>query len=178
MSFFETLLLVVAILAGLSIIWSTIICGITPMPSSAVARKAMLALSCETGDGPIYELGSGWGNVLIALAKQFPNRQIVGYEISFLPWLISKLLIKILGLKNVHVYRKNFLNADLSEASVIVCYLFLEVMEKLDAKLKTESSELKFVISNNFSLPNHTPVKTIQLNDFYGSPVYLYEWKG
>ena len=99
------------------------------MPSSAVARKAMLALSCETGNGPIYELGSGWGNVLIALAKQFPNRQIVGYEISFLPWLISKLLIKILGLKNVHVYRKNFLNADLSEASVIVCYLFLEVME-------------------------------------------------
>ena len=95
-----------------------------------------------------------------------------------MPWLISKLLIKILGLKNVHVYRKNFLNADLSEASVIVCYLFLEVMEKLDAKLKTESSELKFVISNNFSLPNHTPIKTIQLNDFYGSPVYLYEWKG
>ena len=178
MSFFEIILLAIAIIAGLSIVWSTLVCGITPMPSSTVAKKAMLALSAETGDGPIYELGSGWGNVLIALARQFPDRKIVGYEISLLPWLTSKLVIKVLGLNNVYVYRKNFLSADLSEASLIVCYLFLDVMEKLEAKLNTESSQLKFVISNNFSLPSHTPIKTIQLNDFYGSPVYLYEWKG
>ena len=140
MSTFELVVLCLTITIGLSIIWSTLVCGITPMPSSRKAREAMLELSENTGQGPIYELGSGWGNLLIPLAKKYPHRKVIGYELSLLPWLTTLVLSKTLGLNNITVYRKNFLKEDLSGASVIFCYLFSDVMEKLERKIDEENT--------------------------------------
>ena len=159
-----------------SIVWSTLISGISPMPSSKKAQLAMLQLIDETGTetGPIFELGSGWGNLLIPLAKKYAQRNIIGYELSIVPLLTTMILKKLLGLKNIQVYRKNFLHADLSSASVILCYLYPKGMIDLDRKISTPSSRLYYLISNNFSLPSHQPIKKIELNDLYKSPVYLY----
>jgi len=162
---------------GGSIVWYTLILGISPMPSTQKAQKAMLKLSGGTGTGPIFELGSGWGNILIPLAKQYPHRQIIGYELSFMPWLVTLIITKLLGLNNTKLLRKNFLQADLSSASVIVCYLFPGGMNTIEHKLKKECGNLEYLISNNFSLPSHNPVKTIQLDDLYQSPIYLYQFK-
>jgi hypothetical protein len=162
---------------GFSIVWSTLFLGISPMPSSNKAREAMLKLSENTGIGPVFELGSGWGNLLIPLAKKYPYRRIVGYELSILPWFTTVVVIKLLDLKNVAVYRKNFLTEDLTDATVIMCYLFPAGMLKIENKLKIESGKLQYLISNNFALPSHKPLQTIQLNDIYQSPVYFYNVK-
>ncbi len=135
----------------------------------------MMQLVDETGTGNIVDLGSGWGNFVIRIAKQYPQRQIIGYELSFLPWLMSTFLKKVLGLKNLTLHRQNFYQADLSKTSVLVCYLFPEAMNKISTKLQVEQSSVRFVISNNFALPAWQPFKKIQLNDFYKSPVYLYK---
>ncbi len=185
MSVFEIALLAITVLAGFSIVWSTFIVGISPMPSSKKAREAMMQLSneividtsIEREGGPIFELGSGWGSLLIPLAKMHPRRKIVGYELSIMPWLTSVMFIKVLGLKNVKVYRQNFLNADLSGASVIFCYLFPAGMNTLEKKLNTENEKPEYLISNNFSLSTRQPIKVIQLTDLYKSPVYLYKLK-
>jgi len=132
-------------------------------------------VSWDTGTGPIFELGSGWGNLLIPLAKAHPRRTVVGYELSFVPWLTSVLLKKVLGLDNFQVYRKNFLHEDLASASVVVCYLFPGGMRGIENKLKAEGGSLEYLISNNLSLPSNKPIKTIQIDDFYKSPIYLYE---
>tara|TARA_R100001377_G_scaffold37134_1_gene20673 strand:+ start:393 stop:848 length:456 start_codon:yes stop_codon:yes gene_type:complete len=145
------------------------------MPSSNKAYLAMMQLVDETGTGNIVDLGSGWGNFVIRIAKQYPQRQIIGYELSFLPWLMSTFLKKVLGLKNLTLHRQNFYQADLSKTSVLVCYLFPEAMNKISTKLQVEQSSVRFVISNNFALPAWQPFKKIQLNDFYKSPVYLYK---
>ncbi|TWX66811.1 methyltransferase [Colwellia demingiae] len=145
------------------------------MPSSNKAYLAMMQLVDETGTGNIVDLGSGWGNFVIRIAKKYPQRQIVGYELSFLPWLMSTFLKKVLGLKNLTLHRQNFYQADLSKTSVLVCYLFPEAMNKISNKLLEEQSDVRFVISNNFALPAWQPFKKIQLNDFYKSPVYLYQ---
>ncbi len=179
MTVFETALLVLTILMSVSIVWYTLILGISPMPSTKPARQAMLQLSVDTGSGPIYELGSGWGHLLIPLARQYPTRKIIGYELSLLPWLVTLILKRVLGLNNIQVRRQNFLKADLTNASVILCYLFPEGMEKLQSKLqlRLKSGSLEYLISNNFSLPLYKPVKIITLNDLYQSPVYLYKLK-
>ena len=93
---------------GASIVFSTIKIGISPMPSSRKAYQAMLALTDETGTGPIYDLGSGWGSLVIRLAIKNPDRQIVGYELSLFPWLITKIITRVLGLRNLAVYREDF----------------------------------------------------------------------
>ena len=159
----------------MSILYNTIKLGISPMPSSNEAYLAMMQLADETGSGTIIDLGSGWGNFVIGIAREYPHRKVVGYELSYLPWLISTFLKKAYGLKNLTLYRQNFYQADLSEASVLVCYLFPEAMIKISSKLQLEQTNIQFLISNNFALPKPQPLKTIQLKDFYKSPVYLYK---
>ncbi len=135
----------------------------------------MMKLVDETGTGSIIDLGSGWGNFVIRIAKRNPQRQIVGYELSLLPWLTSTLLKKVLGLKNLTLHRQNFYNAHLPTASVLVCYLYPEAMDRIKNKLLLEQPKVDFLISNNFALPSWQSHKVVQLNDFYKSPIYLYK---
>ena len=174
MPVFEIVLFTTVLIVGASIIFSTIKVGISPMPSSKKAYQAIITLADETGHGPIYDLGSGWGSLIIRLARKYPDRQIVGYELSIFPWLITKIIKRLLGLSNLVVHREDFLKADLSNASVITCYLFPAAMEALNNKLKNGKGRLRFIISNNFALPSYQASKVIQLNDFYKTPVYLY----
>jgi tRNA G46 methylase TrmB len=147
------------------------------MPSSNKASNAMMKLAKETGSGTIIDLGSGWGSFIIPMAKRYPQRQLVGYELSLLPWFYSCLLKKVLGLKNITLYRQNFYQADLTNADIIVCYLFPDAMTKIKKKLLSEQHKIKFIISNNFALPSYKPNKVIILDDFYRTPIYLYKLK-
>lgn len=174
MSIFEIILITAVFIVGASIIFSTVKVGISPMPSSRKAYQAILGLADVTGTGPIYDLGSGWGNLVIRLAKKYPNRQVVGYELSFFPWLVTNLFKRVFGLSNLTLHRQDFLKADLSNASVIICYLFPVVMAEIKTKLIHGHSNLDFIISNNFALPSYQASKVIRLTDFYKSPVYLY----
>ncbi len=145
------------------------------MPSSHKAYNAMMTLAEETGTGTVVDLGSGWGNFVIRMAKQYPQRQVIGYELSLLPWLCSNLLKKVFSLQNLTLYRQDFYKAELCKKSVLVCYLFPEAMEKIKHKLLTEQHQIDFLISNNFALPSSKPEKVLKLNDFYHSPIYLYK---
>ena len=145
------------------------------MPSSNKAYRAIATLVDKTGSGPIVDLGSGWGNFVIRIAKKHPQRQVIGYELSVLPWLISILLKKLFGLKNLTLHRQNFYNVDLPPSSVLVCYLFPVAMERIKDKLQLEQADISFLISNSFALPSWQPLKVVQVDDFYKSPIYLYK---
>ena len=172
---FNILLLIAAVLITVSLIYNTIKLGISPMPSSNKAYSTMSKLVDETGKGAIIDLGSGWGSFVIPIAKRNPQRQIVGYELSFLPWLTSILLKKVMALDNLTLYRQNFYNINLPVASVLVCYLYPDAMNKIKNKLLLEQPEIDFLISNNFAISSWQPYKLLRLNDFYKSPVYLYK---
>jgi 16S rRNA A1518/A1519 N6-dimethyltransferase RsmA/KsgA/DIM1 with predicted DNA glycosylase/AP lyase activity len=128
-----------------------------------------------TGTGAIIDLGSGWGNFVIRIARRNPQRQVIGYEMSYLPWLTSALLKNALGLQNLTLYRQNFYNVNLPDASVLVCYLYPDAMERIKDKLLLEHPNINFIISNNFALPSWQPYKVKTINDFYKSPIYLYK---
>ncbi|MBL4765435.1 MAG: class I SAM-dependent methyltransferase [Colwellia sp.] len=145
------------------------------MPSSNKAYNTMMALVDETGSGAIIDLGSGWGNFVVRIAKRNPQRQVIGYELSLVPWLTSVLLKKLLGLQNLTLHRQSFYHANLSNASVLVCYLYPEAMDRVRDKLLLEQPNVNFLISNNFALPSWQYYKVVTLNDFYKSPIYLYK---
>lgn len=173
---FGLLIVILLICTGL-IVYSTMRLGISPMPSSSKAYNAILTLISDTDDGAIADFGSGWGNLVIRLAQEFPHRKIIGYELSLLPWCFSMLAKKTLKLNNLVLYRKDFYQADLSEVSVITCYLFPDAMNKLSEKLQKDEFSVNSVISNNFSLPRFEASKTITLDDFYHSSIYFYPIK-
>lgn len=177
----EMTALAVVLLLALSILWSTLRTGMSPMPSSGHARAAMLMALVDT-EGPVAELGSGWGHLLVAVARRYPDRQVVGYEVSWLPWLASLVLKHSLRLHNLTIYRANFLHAmdrgELTAIRVILCYLHRDGMtainDRLDTALLPPSGQLEWLISNNFALGERRPQASWQLKDFYRSPVYRY----
>ena len=89
MDFIAIALFFLVLLIAFSIVWGTLKTGISPMMSSSKARQAMLAEINMDEKGALIDLGSGWGTLVIAVAKKHPKNQIIGYELSWFPWMIS-----------------------------------------------------------------------------------------
>lgn len=139
------------------------------MPSSRKAKKKMLYLLSETSPKKIYELGSGWGGLAKKIAKSFPESTVTAFEFSLIPFLWSKM--HSFGMKNLQIYRKDFLKEDLQNVDTIVCYLYPRGMELIQKKLTGKHT----VISNTFALPAIQPTKTVYLNDLSITPIYRYD---
>lgn len=159
------LLLVLLIILVITVFYSWKL-GISPMPSSSQAKKVIYSLLPLEVNGAVYELGAGWGDILKELSSRYPN--VIGYELSPLPWAVSALRTK----KSL---RKDFFEADLSDAGLIVCYLYPGAMRKLKEKFENELKPGTIIISNTFQIPGWEPKQVINLRDLYRTPIYLYE---
>jgi len=174
----ELLVLGLALGVMLSVVWGTLRAGISPMPSSDKARKAMLSLLPASVDGPILELGSGWGGLACCLAERHPQAPVQGYEVSVLPWLFSVLRQRALGLGNLSFHRADFRGVDFSGARVLVCYLHPEGMKKLGEALEGGLPRGVMLVSNTFALPGFEPHQVLVLDDLYSTRVYSYVGAG
>lgn len=161
-------------LGGIVLSWivlDSIKTGITPMPSTRKSLEAISELIPEAFEGKIVDLGSGWGSMASYLAKKFPKSKVMGYEISYLPYLVSRLRSQT----NLHFYHEDFFKLDLRQYQIVVCYLYPAAMERLKPKLEKELDAGVLVISSTFAIPGWKPVKTVELADLYRTKVYLYQ---
>lgn len=170
----ELILIGIALLAAISIFLTTMKTGISPSPSSQKVFRAIAAAAEDSGTGPVMDLGSGWGTLAAGLAAKYPHRQVIGYELSLVPWLCSLVRKHVSRLDNLTLYRRDFLKADLSEASVLTCYLFPGGMAALKDKLERDNIHNVLIISSTFALADSEPAKVIKVKDIYSTPVYLY----
>ncbi|MBV71501.1 MAG: hypothetical protein CMH52_09125 [Myxococcales bacterium] len=175
MNFLETIPVVLVLVSALSIVWFTLKTGISPMPSSNQVIGEVCSLAQANPVASVYELGSGWGGLAIAIAKANPKSAVVGYEMSTLPWLFSSLRNHLSGAKNLTLIRRDFMQTNLTDADLIVCYLYPEAMKRLADHLRTQLKGDITVISNTFRLPGFQPKMTVFMTDMYRTPLYLYE---
>jgi hypothetical protein len=149
--------------------------GITPVPTLDRAKQGMLGLLAQRKiNGNIYELGSGWGTLAIALAKKYAHSNVVGYENSIVPYLFSQIRNLFTGCRNLNLVRKDFYTTPLNDADLVVCYLYAGAMEKLRTKFESELKKDAIVVSNTFAVPYWRPVEEIVVDDIYRTKVYLY----
>lgn len=135
--------------------------------------ERILRLAEIKDDDLIYDLGSGDGRVIAAIANN-TNANLVGYEISLLPYIFSKIKIFFLGLsKRVEIRFADFLKRDLSQATIIFCFLTPMAMKKLGPKFKKELKPSTKVISYTFSIPDW-PVYKIDKPDKKSIPIFYY----
>ncbi len=170
----DIIVLGAALLAMLSIVVPTLLSGASPLATSAAVRATMLAVLPDHIDGPIYELGSGWGGLAAALADRYPETPVSGFEISVLPWAYSKVRQMFGDQKKLRFRFGNFLKADFSDAALIVCYLPGPAMEKLKPKLEAQLRPGALVLSNTFALRGWQSVEEKTAPDIHASTVYLY----
>ncbi len=161
-------------LVALSILHGTLRAGISPMPSSAQARAAALRFLPARVD-TVLELGSGTGGLALALARSRPASQVIGFELSPLPWLVSWLRARRAGLGNLSLRRGDFWrDAPLETADVVVCYLYPGGMTRLSPVLRARLHPGAVVISLTFRLPGWTPDAETVLRDAWRTRVYRY----
>ncbi len=171
---FHLLLWASALIVMVSILVGVVRTGISPMPSSRRAVQQVLQFVVPPHPGPLYELGAAWGSLVIPLARAFPDRRIIAYELSTIPWLFLLMRVRVCGLKNVEVVRRNFFRDDLGQAAVVICYLYPGSMVRLSTKLKAELIPGTVVVSNTFALPGWVPDQQAQLKDLYGTSIYRF----
>ena len=124
--------------------------------------------------GKLLDLGCWDWKVLRFIGRNFKLSQLDWYDIN--PYAINywKLLVKFWKLKNINLYRKNFLKAPIWEYDYIYTYLLTNLMEKIEDHLFSNMKPDAIVISNSFQFKNHTPFKIIQ-NSKGKDRIYLYK---
>jgi len=171
----EIILMAGCISAGILIVFYSLKNGISPMPSSPGAVRAIISLvSDEKTDGRIMELGSGWGHVTAALARAFPSARVMGVENSLVPYGVACCLKWLWPRKNLHFRRADIFRVPLDEADVVVCYLFPGAMNRLKGKILRECGDGCRVVSHTFALAGWTAARQIRLGGLWNSRVYLY----
>ena len=154
----------------LSIVFSSLFYGISPMPTNRKTQKKLVQILEKISPKKLVDLGSGWGSLCLEIAKKCPKTSVTGYEASFFPWLVSLLFRS----ESRRFFWKNFFKEPLEEYDVIVCYLYPGAMKKLRDKLEKECKKDTVIVSNTFQIPGWTPSKIIPTHDFYGSFIYVY----
>lgn len=144
------------------------------MPTSKKVKHRFLQALPKEMTGTIFELGAGWGTLAIPLAKRYPKCQVIALENSWIPFLVCKLRLRLSGLNNLQILRKDFFKASFREANLIVCYLHPGAMQKLKTKFQTEISQMTLIATHTFSISGWTPVHTEVINDLYSTHIYHY----
>ena len=170
----EAITLVVLLLGGLLIALYAVRTGVPPMPTSRGARAAMLRLLPDRLDGTLYDLGSGWGGLALALARRHPGNPVVGIELSPLPWLFSRIMLAIRPCPNLQFRRADMLAATLTDAGAVTCYLIPSAMRRLAPKLAAELRSGVPVVSYGFAIDDWVPDAAEMAADAGPYPLYRY----
>lgn len=105
--------------------------------SPKIARIQCKLAKVKKGD-VVYDLGSGEGTALIIAAKEF-GASGVGVEIDPFRVFTSNLSVAASKLsERIKIYRKNFFDVDVTDATVVIMYLIPKTLARLRPKLLKE----------------------------------------
>ncbi len=143
--------------------------GWVPTPTACIEAFFELAPVYDTDT--IYDLGSGDGRLLIAAAEKGGGR-MVGIDIDPRRTTEAANIVKEKGLEGkITFLQKDVMDADLSPATVIFCYLFPTASEALKPKFEKELKAGTRVVMESFSVNGWEPERTIERG---GKWFYLY----
>jgi len=141
--------------------------------SSQEVTKALLSLLPQQRNFSFIDLGSGCGGLLKKLSQVQSNGRYYGIEAAPLPFLLSKLR-NIVCASNYTIKWGDFWKDNLAHYDVAYAYLSPVPMKSLWDKTRQEMQPGSIFISNSFLIPGVVPEKSIPLNDFSGSTLYLW----
>ncbi len=122
----------------------------------------------------IIDLGSGGGQLSWHIARNLPYAQVVGVELSFIPWFRSVVRQRLFGPANLNYKRSNFWPYDCSKADAVVLFLKGNVMDRVSEKLHEELKSGSLIVSNDYTLRGDWQPIATQPAGFFDSKIYVY----
>lgn len=133
-----------------------------PVPKKIAKRVAELAYL--PAGGAFYDLGSGDGRVVRAVAKAHQERVCIGVEKAPLPGLLAFLVTSRRAFPNARFIRQDFREVSLTGGTCVFLYLFPEAMQVLAEKLTAELPPGARIISCDFTFSDRTPAATEKIH--------------
>jgi 16S rRNA A1518/A1519 N6-dimethyltransferase RsmA/KsgA/DIM1 with predicted DNA glycosylase/AP lyase activity len=145
-----------------------------PLPMGTV--RTMLKMANIKKSDVLYDLGCGDGRVVVEAAKKY-GVKAVGIDNSVLPYMVSKLNVRLRGLDSkgngqVKILNKDFMKHNISEATVIMIYLTPKMNARLKPKFERELKKGTRVVSAAHEMPGWKLQKKIKTGHFW---TYLYK---
>jgi len=159
-----------------SILYCYLRTGVVPVPARRDEISDVLSLLQEAGlerGARIYELGAGWGDLALALARAHPDAEVIALELSPVPWAVAWL--RATRLRNLRVRRADLLRHPLADADAVTCYLMLRPMARLAARLDQELRPGTPVVALTFWFRDRAPISTRRGPGLRGDAA-LYRW--
>jgi SAM-dependent methyltransferase len=149
--------------------------GFVPTPPEDI--DGFFKLTSLSASDVVYDLGSGDGRLLFAALEKGAGRA-VGIELQPKLVRLAKKNARGRGLQDrVTFLKADAMEADLTSATVLLCYLSPSASAALKAKLESELKPGTKVIMEEFPVPGWKPVRTVttEYREFYGRrEFYLY----
>jgi precorrin-6B methylase 2 len=135
-----------------------------------VVHEKLKLLQLQDGD-TLIDLGCGDARTLIK-ATELADVRCIGYEILPKAQEAAKKNIEAAGLSDrIEIIEKDFLNADVSNASALILYLTRYSLGKLSIKLEEELPKGTRIVTHDFDIPSWKAEKVI---DFQSKEAFLF----
>ena len=138
------------------------------VPTMSEFIEGFFELAPVSSSDIVYDLGSGDGRLIFAALENGAGR-CVGIDIDSKKVNEARELARQKGLDNkVTFIESDFLDVDLSEATVILCYLFPEALRALRPKFERELQPGTRIVSEVFTVPKwkENEVKEVNRKNF------------
>jgi len=177
--FFVLAILVIIIIKGIFVLFTSISVPATggaifTRTHPSMIKKILENIKLEPTQ-VVYDLGCGDGRFLRTVVKRY-NVKAIGFEINPWAYFLAK-IYNVFSKTKVNVVFANFWHKKVSNANLVFCYLFPDVMRKLKEKLEKELRPGTFVVSCNFPIPDWQPKRIIHAAFPYNDPIYIYQFK-
>jgi predicted RNA methylase len=139
--------------------------GYEPIPRKILDR--MIELSAPAKGQRVYDLGSGFGRIIITVA-QTTGAICTGVEVDPLKVWWTRRVIRSKGLTGqVDVVKSNLLTADISQADFVFAFLWDGIMQKVGDKAIKEMKPGSMVVSYYHHILGWEPEKQDTKNKIY-----------
>lgn len=162
-----------AFLLFLVLFWSTFRTQVPFYPSNATVWRAVAELLPKGQPLRIIDVGSGFGGMVMHLARVRPECDVVGIELAPLPWACSLLRGRASGSKGKFV-RGDYGRVNFGDFDVVFAYLSPAAMPLLWRKAHAEMRKGSLLLSYEFAIPGAEPGIVIHLSE--DGPA-LYGWR-
>lgn len=141
-------------------------------PSSKSTWMAVADMLPKNRSLRIIDIGSGLGGLVLYLDKNYPQHQVLGVELSWLPWLASWLRARF-SKCCAQFLRIDYADLDFAQFDVVFAYLSPVAMPALWYKAHAEMRTGSILLSNEFVVPEHPADLTVQTEQMR-TPLYAW----
>ncbi len=144
----------------LLLFWSTFRTQVPFYPSGPLVREAVHALLPHRRSLRCIDIGSGLGDLVLALAARRPDSHFTGIELAPLPWLVSSLRARLRG-SRARFIRGDYDALDFKQFDVVFAYLSPAAMPALWQKVQREMRPGTLLLSYEFPVEGVPPQLTV-----------------